>query len=59
MAVLVSRELPSFVRKILQEKENKGVELTVCPCSDSRAWNEGDFEDPGSNGEPGAPSALF
>jgi hypothetical protein len=28
--VLVSKKLESFVRKILQREENKGVKLTAC-----------------------------
>ncbi len=35
--VLVFSRLNYFVRKILQDEENKGVELTVYPCNGSRA----------------------
>jgi hypothetical protein len=37
--VLVFSELASLVRKILQEEENKGVELTVYPCEGFELWN--------------------
>ena len=39
--VLVCSELTSFVRKILQREENKGVELTVDLCSGLRAMGSG------------------
>jgi len=40
ITVLVFSELTSFVRMILQREENKGVELTVCPCNGSRRATE-------------------
>ena len=39
--VIVFSELASFVRKILQREENKGVELTACWCNGSRAMECG------------------
>jgi hypothetical protein len=39
--VLVFGELTSFVRKILQREENKGVELAVYPREGSRAMECG------------------
>ena len=35
--VLVFSVMTSFVRMILQREENKGVELTMCPCNSMRA----------------------
>jgi hypothetical protein len=48
--VLVFSELTSFVRKILQGEENKGVELTVCPCNGSGAMECGGRVRPGERG---------
>ena len=39
--VLVLAKFDTFVRKILQEEENKGVELTVCLCKGSRVTEDG------------------
>src|SRR5438552_11239557 len=55
--------MTSFVRMILQREENKGVELTMCPCNSMRAAllaGEDFFEERGNaSGGVGADLLFF
>ncbi len=50
--VLVFSWFGIFVRTILQDEENKGVELTVYPCNGSRAMERGGRVRPVDPGRP-------
>jgi len=47
IVVLVFKGLTSFVRKILQGEENKGVELAVCHGNGPGRWKAGEMFDEG------------
>ena len=61
--VLVFSVMTSFVRMILQREENKGVELTMCPCNSMWAAllaGEDFFEERGNaSGGVGADLLFF
>ncbi len=56
--VLVFSELASFVRKILQREENKGVELTMYLCNGSKPRTQKRHGHPAISDSSGSPECV-